>query len=488
MSIQLSPQKVYDLVIIGGGPAGLALAQCVRNANLSVAIIDREKSIGGCHRVRRVNNLFTEHGPRIYSSTYTVFQQLLSDMGVSFDQLFTKYNFSIAEIGGETVFTVLSIKELSLLGFEFMKLVMNNDHGLNVILLDFLKNSNFKEDSIEMIDRICKLTDGGGADKYTLNQFLQLVNQQIFYPLYQPKFPNDKSLFVIWKNFLEKSGVDFYLNSEVTGVQTNNNVNEEIQFVYINSKDNSKRQSIYGKKFIFAIPPKNLNEIITTNNLKHNWGNLQKFANDTAYIDYISVSFHWDTHLPLPKVYGFPKSDWGVAFIVLTDYMKFDEKESKTVISTAITITDKISKNNGKTADQCNYPELINELLSQLKLAYPELPKPTSIVMSPNVYYSNTSKKWISGDTAFITTSNKGYLKFQNDSIKNMYTLGTHNGKSLYRFTSMESAVSNAVVLAKELVGDKSKIKLSRSFYVSDAVRPIIIIILLYLSIRALRL
>ena len=130
-------------------------------------------------------------------------------MGMSFGDLFTKYNFSIAEIGGETVFTVLSIKELSLLGFEFMKLVFNNDYGLNVILLNFLKESNFKSDSIEMIDRICKLTDGGGADKYTLNQFLQLVNQQIFYPLYQPKNTNDKSIFVIWKDFLEKSGVDF---------------------------------------------------------------------------------------------------------------------------------------------------------------------------------------------------------------------------------------------------------------------------------------
>lgn len=483
MSIQLLPQKVYDLVIIGGGPAGLALAQCVRHSNFSVAIIDREKTIGGCHRVRRVNNLFTEHGPRIYSTTYTVFQQLLSDMGVSFDDLFTRYNFSIAEIGGETVFTVLSIKELALLGFEFIKLIFNNDYGLNVILLDFLKESNFKSDSIEMIDRICKLTDGGGADKYTLNQFLQLVNQQIFYPLYQPKLPNDKSLFVIWKDFLEKSGVDFYLNSQVSSVQTNEN--KEIEYVYINN--DNKRQNIYGKKFVFAIPPKNLNEIIITNNLKHNWGDLQKFANDTAYIDYISVSFHWDSVIPLPKVYGFPKSDWGVAFIVLTDYMKFDEKESKTVISTAITITDKLSKNIRKTADQCKYPELISELFYQLKQAYPNLPNPTSIIMSPNVYYNNTLKKWISGDTAFITTSNKGYLQFQNDYIKNMYTLGTHNGKSLYRFTSLESAVSNAVVLAKELSLKKSKIHLTRSFYVSDAIRPIIIIVILYLSIRALR-
>jgi hypothetical protein len=32
-----------------------------------------------------------------------------------------------------------------------------------------------------------------------------------------------------------------------------------------------------------------------------------------------------------------------------------------------------------------------------------------------------------------------------------MYNLGTHNGKSLYKFTSLESAVSNGVYLSKIL-------------------------------------
>jgi len=43
----------YDLIIIGAGPSGLALAQCLRNDFNKILIIEKESSIGGCHRVIR---------------------------------------------------------------------------------------------------------------------------------------------------------------------------------------------------------------------------------------------------------------------------------------------------------------------------------------------------------------------------------------------------------------------------------------------------
>ena len=46
---------MYDLVIIGGGPAGLSLAHYCRSQKLKILIIERESQIGGCHRVNRVN-------------------------------------------------------------------------------------------------------------------------------------------------------------------------------------------------------------------------------------------------------------------------------------------------------------------------------------------------------------------------------------------------------------------------------------------------
>ena len=119
----MSYDKYYDMVIIGAGPSGLALAQHCAQINKSVIIIDHEDTIGGCHRVRRVltNNemLFTEHGPRVYSDNYVIFQQLLKEMGVDFYELFTKYRFNITEIGNTSIFSVLSYSELFQLFIAF---------------------------------------------------------------------------------------------------------------------------------------------------------------------------------------------------------------------------------------------------------------------------------------------------------------------------------------------------------------------------------
>lgn len=476
----------YDLVIIGGGPSGLALAQCVSHLNKKILIIEKENVIGGCHSVRRINELFTEHGPRIYSKTYKVFIDLLNEMGVSFDDIFTEYNFSIAEIGGETVFTTLSYLEILKLGIEFIKLLIYNDSGKNVILQDFLINNNFSNESYEIIDRICKLTDGGGADKYTLNQFLQLLNQQFFYKLYQPKLPNDKGLFKIWRNYLESKNVEFSLNTNIKEIFRENNT---IKYIKIQNEFKQEK-NITADKFVFAIPPLSLLNAINTFNLEHNWGNLEKFANQTAYIDYISMTFHWDKKLDLKKVYGFPKTPWGIAFVVLTDYMKFDEANSKTVISTAITIKDRKSKNNNKTADECNESELINEIFIQLRESFGNISYPNNVVISPGVIRDNVKNEWISKDTAFIMTANKGFLPFKNEKIKNMYNVGTHNGKSLYRFTSLEAAVSNSVMLSKEMYPELKNdkyIKLKRTTSVSDVFKYVILILIIYLLYNNIR-
>ncbi len=56
---------MYDYAIVGAGPAGLTMALYLAKNNKHVILIDRELTIGGCHRVRRVDGMFSDHGPRI---------------------------------------------------------------------------------------------------------------------------------------------------------------------------------------------------------------------------------------------------------------------------------------------------------------------------------------------------------------------------------------------------------------------------------------
>jgi hypothetical protein len=92
------------------------------------------------------------------------------------------------------------------------------------------------------------------------------------------------------------------------------------------------------------------------------------------------------------------------------------------------------------------------------------LPEPTYSIISPNVKYINN--KWVDDDTAFIssvTLKEKGhsksqYLKFNSDNVTNIFQVGTQNGNSKYRFTSIESAISNAINFSNYIENDTKKI------------------------------
>ena len=82
---------MYDYIIVGAGPTGLALALYLAKLNKKIIVIEKENTIGGIHRVKGENGLFTEHGPRIYLNNFVNFMQILNILGTSFQQLFTKY-------------------------------------------------------------------------------------------------------------------------------------------------------------------------------------------------------------------------------------------------------------------------------------------------------------------------------------------------------------------------------------------------------------
>jgi protoporphyrinogen oxidase len=480
---------IYDLVIVGGGPSGLALAHCCKNIpNTKILIIERENQIGGCHRVNRVDykneKLFTEHGPRIYSSIYVNFIFLLNEMGVSFDDLFVLSKFQAMNMLKKLV--VFDLSNIYNVMISYLYLLLDDNYGRHTNLATFVKKYNFTEKQIETLNRICLLSDGGDINKYSLNEFLQLINQQAMFKIYQPRYENDTRLFKIWKNFLEKdmnngSTVEFMLNSEITKINMNDNL---ISSCVVNNK------KIEGNKFIFAMPPRNLLKIFENSENKlllNSYGNynvFKKWVRDSSYIEYISVVFHWDKKYEINKSGGFPTSYWGVVFITLNEYIDFKEKQSKTVISTAVTITDKKSKNNNKTANECTKEEIIKEMFIQLKEIFPFLPEPSAAIMTPNNYYDNNDKTWKSKDSAYLAAYNVDHINFKSNVIDNLYSLGTHNGKSFYKFTSMESAITNAIYLARILYPDlKKKYKILTFTTLRDVLYYILIIIIILLII-----
>jgi hypothetical protein len=466
----------YDHIIIGGGPTGLTLALCLSKYKKKVALIEKNNILGGCHGVDRDNNnLFSEHGPRIYIDNYLMFKKILSEMNMDFHELFTPYQFGISNIGGKTT-EHLSTKELFILTKALFNL---NESYKKISVKNYVENYNFSNNAKDYLDRLCRLTDGGGIDKYTLYSFLQIINQNFFYKIYQPKDPTDTTLFKKWKDYLLNNGVDIYLNTKIIDVTNTNNTITSVVCL-----SNKTHFNIMGKNFIFAIPPYSLLQIIKKSpnqKFKNSFGKYQNFlkwAQITNYITYIPIVFHWKKKLNLKKIWGFPATSWGVGHIVLSDYMNFNNSKSQTVISTVISRHNKSDYTN-KTPNQTqNQNDLIKEVFRQLKISFPNLPPPDFSILSQNYRHDN---KWISKNTAFMTTK-YGYINDKSMIFNNLYNCGVHNGNSDYSFTSMESSIINAIKLVHKLIPQSKKyyaIKSSITFLNMFNVFCVIILILI---------
>ena len=432
----------YDYIIVGGGPTGLALAQVLSlsNAHLRILLVEKRDYLGGCHGVTRTNGgMMTEHGPRIYIENFLMFTQILNDMGVQFDDLFVKYNFSTATMMLEAL-RVLTLREIATLFWSFMTL---NDSYKDITLLEYLSSHDFSNASIDILDRIGRLTDGGSADTYTLFSFLQILNQNFLYGIYQPRVPNDVGLFRIWENALLDRGVVIHKNAEIRRFVATNKRVTGIELMV---------QTCRCRNIILACPPQEVQRILTTHaELGAAFGpDFDRFQQETKYLPYISVIFHWRSVLQVPTIWGYPRTSWGVGNIVLSDYMDFNDPRSNTVISTVITMPDHPSEHLKLSANDIGDKRAVmTEVFRQLKQIYPDLPDPDYQFLTQSAYDANR-RQWMPFNHAFMTTTH-GYIPNRSVLYDNLYNCGVQNGNSSYSFTSIESSVANAVHLATEL-------------------------------------
>lgn len=420
-----------DYVIVGGGPSGLTLALYLSNLGKKCILMDKNDSLGGCHRVTRVDGLFTEHGPRVYSSAYKNTIKLLENINTTWDHIFTPYKFNIGSIQGETL-DHFTFSEKASVVWEYMVLTTGLYNKTKTVK-DFVEERGFSKEAINYMDRLCRLTDGAGYDKYTMFQFLQLGNQNFFYKLYQPRIPNDEGLFKIWEEKLISNGVEILKSTNAIGFTEN-----EGMYTVVTDRGN-----ITGKRLAVCVPPKHFSKL--SNN-----PSLDSWANNNSYITDIPVSFHWKDKLQLPSVWGFPKTDWGLAFIVVSDYMNADNNNG-TVISTCATFQDAVSSVTGKSMNESNEGEFKLEMFRQLKISFPDLPEPDRAIIHPSV--KRQDEEWVEDDSAFI-----GLQYISPNISKNLWYVGTQNGRSYYNFTSMESAVTNALFAVNEMEGVEIKI------------------------------
>jgi oxygen-dependent protoporphyrinogen oxidase len=422
-------ENSYEYVIIGAGISSLNLALLLSRINKKVLILEKNDRIGGNHSSYNKDGFFFEHGPRIYIDNYLNFKEMLKLMNSDFNDFFIKSKFSIFDFSKQAL---KFLKVLDIIKFSIALLTLSKKDKKKD-LLAYCKKKKFTEKAIDYFDKICRLSDGGNIENFTLYEFLQIINQNILYKTFQPKFENNLGFLKCYEDFLINNGVVIKLNSQIINIDDNQvkDVNNNIH---------------YFKNLIITIPPFNFfnKEIfIPKKNI-----NIDEFINKTNYITYVNITFHFKENI-LQNRYlaSLPDSDWFLAHVFLSDYINFN---NYTVISSLICNCDSKSKVLDKTVNEISDKNIIiKEVFRQLNEFYNnQLPNYHVALLEDN-FYDDIKQKWIPKNTAFMNTK-YGFLENQT-KIKNVYCCSTANGNSNYAFTSVESATQNAIFLFNKL-------------------------------------
>jgi hypothetical protein len=465
-----------DYLIIGGGPSGLFTAWMLikNNPLLNITIVEKSKYLGGCHRAAYTKSgYFYEHSPRIYSNSYLNFIKLLSEMDINFYKLFTPYKFDVSETALQLI-NNFSWREIFLIGKEFTNLIAGPEYVPQISCHQMTVKNNFSQKAKDAIDNLCRLTDGAGSDRYTLIEFLQLINENISQKIYQPKHPTNQVLWKLVSQKLISRGVKIYTTTPVINI-TNNNV--LVNF-------NKIRTKVIAKKYISTVPLYDLIPLLP-NDLPQ-ITKYKEIADKTKYNTYLPIIFHWNQKITLKSLQGMVSTSWGLIQLVSTDYTKF--KNSKTVISCCISKVNQKSKVTNLSANETkNKNDLWRETFRQLLIHYPNLTKPNRVIVNAT-YLEN---EWKVTDNSFMTIPETINYHFPRvlTGLDDLYISGIHSNYHDSKINNLESAVVNSMKLVQELELDSNihidkVITLVDLIYLAFLIIAIIVIVLRNISMK----
>ncbi len=154
------------------------------------------------------------------------------------------------------------------------------------------------------------------------------------------------------------------------------------------------------------------------------------------------------------------------------------DNNNGTTISTCSTFQTDKSSVTGKSVYESNEDEFIQEMFRQLKLSFPSLPQYDKAIIHPSV--TRNGNMWVEDDSAFI-----GLEYVPSNISKNLWYVGTQNGHSYYNFTTMESAVTNALFVLNDMEG--VNVKIESPLELITVIRILILFILLIVLLLILK-
>ena len=167
-------------------------ALLLSSAGHACRVLEGNAVIGGCHRVDRVDGVFSEHGPRVYGSNFLRYKRLLRFLGLRFEDHYVPYRYSFP-VGLAGAVSLMSAAEVAGLAASYARFMVQPRRYDKMSVAALLEG--FSDEARAYFDKICKLTDGAGVGRYTAGELFRLVDQGLFYRFYEPRAPTDEFLW-----------------------------------------------------------------------------------------------------------------------------------------------------------------------------------------------------------------------------------------------------------------------------------------------------
>lgn len=441
---------MYDIIIIGGGPSGIALTTILSKTNKKILLIEREHSLGGCWRIEWKDNLYyTEHAPKVMTEEYKYFNTLYKFFGNK-ENPRTKETYPKGVIKhiyfSKNIYYNFTLLDIFKIIKEVLKsrIIENNQ-----TVYEFCESQNISEGGKKAF-YIVSVTLATTPERMLIKDIFDEIGDLTgnFHEMTQPEKWIDSAI----NYFKTCKNVDILKSYEVKKINISRNKNN----IYNSQETYIINDKLECKECILSLPPIALYDIISNsdNYIKNNWlqfHKLKKWAWNSYYSS-IAFQLHFDKEVQFKDEWCWScANDWNIVILPMSNYLEVYSKDPsiKTVWSCTIVDQNKYSNYLKKYVYECSLEEIKEECLRQLNV-----PSPKVFTFYNGLYRRNN--RYMSKDTGFIRQK-YGVLP-NTGSLKNIHIVSTVNMKgTIY----MDKAIKSAYRFCKKKYGYETSLVFS---------------------------
>ncbi len=492
-----------NVLIFGGGISGLTVAHELVKNDFKVTVIEKDKILGGMAKSRREsNNTPSEHSWRgwgnHYSNLFRIMNEIPYNSNTVYNNLTKKIDFYKFEEDEYSRGNTFTLSDWYIIICDSGKFLLSDDRRKEF----YEKNAyNYYQNKLskKTFDYLFKFvqTAGFGMENKdgSVGHLLQFLMLPVIHPFkykncnkndYDGEYcsnstsrwhtlnqPTNEGLFNPWKEYLESQGVEFLMETELVGINVDN---DKISSVLIQNISTDTINEIESDDYVFALNPYNLETVFKNSIPDSDIYDKFRKMNEKTTSNQISFRIGINKDIEYPEetiglVFNNASSPYNITFYPQnTHWKEYDEMNIPYKTLWSGTLMDSISNGNVFDKPSINLSkeelkiEIKNQILSsksfqEMIYSYNGFNIEDKDIDYIEIWYewsvkngklTQDYKKWINN------IYNEEYRPLQKTDYINLFLAGAYTKTSISIY-SMEGACESGIISSNHILEKYSK-------------------------------